>query len=101
MPAPGLGALGDYGGPTETFEMLPGCDLVDLYSWTCHYLDQRGVSRPAGAACDVGATEDGKGRHLAGLARRPVVAGGGDDDDEVKSCATADGNPQQLDRGPR
>jgi hypothetical protein len=53
---PLLGALQDNGGPTETMLPLPGSRLIDGGT-SCGALDQRGLARPAGAACDVGAAE--------------------------------------------
>jgi hypothetical protein len=58
---PQLSALGDNGGPTET--MLPSATsplLDQVPSDACLALittDQRGVTRPQGSACDVGAVE--------------------------------------------
>ncbi len=53
---PALGSLADNGGPTLTH--LPGdtSPLVDA-AGVCTGTDQRGVVRPQGAACDVGAVE--------------------------------------------
>ena len=59
---PLLGPLADNGGPTETQVLLAGSVGVD--AGTCYnvtgeliLLDQRGVARPKGAACDIGAVE--------------------------------------------
>jgi LPXTG-site transpeptidase (sortase) family protein len=58
---PLLGVLGNYGGTTQTFPLLPGSPAIDSgLSATCaaapvNNLDQRGVTRPA--ACDIGAFE--------------------------------------------
>ena len=58
-----LSPLADYGGPTRTHALLPGskaintaadCTTVDGASVTT---DQRGVARPQGSGCDVGAFE--------------------------------------------
>jgi hypothetical protein len=62
---PLLGELQDNGGPTETRALLLGSSAIDAIptgSCTDHRgmpitVDQRGVSRPQGAACDVGAYE--------------------------------------------
>lgn len=54
----GLGALADNGGPTETILPEPDSPAVDGGTTTgCPATDQRGASRPQGAACDVGAVE--------------------------------------------
>jgi hypothetical protein len=59
-----LGPLQDNGGPTETHDLLPGgtttpgspaIDAGD--NAACPTTDQRGVVRPQGAACDIGAVE--------------------------------------------
>jgi hypothetical protein len=55
---PRLGSLGDNGGPTQTLLPLDGSDAIDNgSSAVCPTVDQRGVSRPAGAGCDIGAVE--------------------------------------------
>lgn len=54
----GLGALADNGGPTLTQAPLPGSAAIDMAGSTgCPATDQRGISRPQGAACDAGAVE--------------------------------------------
>jgi len=50
-----LGALGSYGGGTQTFPLLPGSAAIDGTSANCPATDQRGVAR--GATCDIGAFE--------------------------------------------
>jgi hypothetical protein len=54
-----LGPLQDNGGPTETHDLLPGSPAIDAGSMDCPPpdTDQRGVARPQGAACDIGAVE--------------------------------------------
>jgi hypothetical protein len=69
---PQLEPLGDYGGPTETREPLPGSPVVDaIPAEECVYdddgepetppvpvlADQRGVDRPQQSGCDIGAVE--------------------------------------------
>jgi hypothetical protein len=53
---PLLGALADNGGQTDTLALLPGSPAID-HGTACPPTDQRGVARPQGAACDVGAFE--------------------------------------------
>jgi hypothetical protein len=54
---PGLLPIGDLG-TMEGFLPAPGSVLVDAAgSATCPAVDQRGLARPAGAACDIGAIE--------------------------------------------
>jgi CSLREA domain-containing protein len=55
---PLLLALHDYGGPTLTHALLAGSPAIDAGSNVdCPTTDQRGVVRPQGAACDIGAFE--------------------------------------------
>ena len=53
---PLVGPLGDFGGPTLTRPLLPGSPAID-HGDGCDPTDQRGLPRPFGAACDVGAYE--------------------------------------------
>lgn len=53
---PLLGALGNNGGPTPT--MLPGAGSPGIDAGVgCAATDQRGITRPQGSACDIGAVE--------------------------------------------
>jgi beta-glucanase (GH16 family) len=53
-----LGPLGDNGGPTPTQMPSPGSPALDAANAAlCPATDQRGVPRPQGAGCDVGAVE--------------------------------------------
>jgi len=63
---PLLAALGNYGGPTQTVALLPGSPAIDAGDDTAcastgpagvNNKDQRGVTRPVGAHCDIGAFE--------------------------------------------
>jgi len=60
---PLLGSLADYGGPTQTYFPGTGSAAIDSGDdTTCaaapvNNLDQRGVARPFGAHCDIGAVE--------------------------------------------
>ena len=56
---PQLGPLQDNGGPTPTHTLLPGSPAIDAGSPDCPppATDQRGVARPQGMACDIGAYE--------------------------------------------
>ncbi len=64
---PHLSTLGNYGGQTQTFALLPGSPAIDAGDdATCNTtigtapvnkLDQRGISRPQGVHCDIGAFE--------------------------------------------
>jgi hypothetical protein len=56
---PLLGPLADNGGPSETHALLPGSPAIDAGPPNCPppFTDQRGVARPQGTACDIGAYE--------------------------------------------
>jgi hypothetical protein len=54
---PMLAPLADNGGPTQTRALLPGSPAIDTGGETCPEFDQRGVARPQGPACDIGAVE--------------------------------------------
>lgn len=55
---PRLGPLADNGGPTQTHRLLPGSPAIDAGDDVrCPAADQRGVARPQGDGCDIGAVE--------------------------------------------
>jgi len=55
---PLLGALADNGGPTWTMAVGPGSPAIDAgVDSLCPATDQRGLPRPLGAGCDIGAFE--------------------------------------------
>jgi CSLREA domain-containing protein len=55
---PMLGPLASNGGPTQTMALLPGSPAIDAGDdATCMPSDQRGVPRPQGVHCDIGAFE--------------------------------------------
>ena len=55
---PKLGPLEDNGGPTQTISLGAGSAAVDqIPSGACPATDQRGVARPTGSVCDIGAYE--------------------------------------------
>ena len=73
---PRLNPLGNNGGTTQTRLPLPGSPALDAGDdaicnqtgpGTVNKLDQRGVARPIGAHCDIGATE-GTGGLIAPVA---------------------------------
>jgi hypothetical protein len=60
MANPRLGALAQNGGPTKTMAIGPGSPAIDKVPASgagCPSTDQRGVKRPQGRACDIGAFE--------------------------------------------
>src|ERR1700736_2154024 len=55
---PKLGGLANNGGPSQTQALQTGSAAIDAGgSWPPPASDQRGVRRPQGAACDIGAFE--------------------------------------------
>ncbi len=55
---PALGPLQNNGGPTQTMALLVGSPAIDIGDdVTCWPADQRGITRPQGPACDLGAYE--------------------------------------------
>jgi hypothetical protein len=53
-----LGPLANHGGPTDTHALLSGSPAIDKgLGVRCPDTDQRGITRPRGAGCDVGAYE--------------------------------------------
>jgi len=55
---PILGPLANNGGGTFTHALLPDSPAIDaMYHLECPASDQRGVERPQGADCDIGAFE--------------------------------------------
>jgi hypothetical protein len=53
---PQIGALADNGGPTFTRALLAGSPARNAGA-ACPAADQRGIARPQGSACDIGAYE--------------------------------------------
>ncbi len=55
---PQLGPLADNGGPNRTMALPAGSPAEDAANpATCPATDQRGISRPQGSGCDIGAYE--------------------------------------------
>jgi hypothetical protein len=55
---PMLGTLGNYGGFAQTIPLLSGSSAINAGNdGVCPTTDQRGVTRPQGAHCDIGAFE--------------------------------------------
>lgn len=53
---PLLGPFANHGGPTDTYDLHPDSPAIDAGA-ACPDVDQRGISRPRGEACDIGAVE--------------------------------------------
>ena len=64
---PLLGPLTNNGGPTLTHALLAGSPAIDsAINGLCPPADQRGIARPQGPNCDIGAFEAGVGSALPG-----------------------------------
>ena len=64
---PQLGPLADNGGGTQTHALDPNSPAINLASGGCPAADQRGVARPYGNACDVGAYESETGTSVCDI----------------------------------
>jgi hypothetical protein len=91
-----LDPLADNGGPTATHALAPESPAVDAGSpaspgddGACEAADQRGVSRPQGTACDIGAFE------AEPPANSPPLADAGTD--SVAECGAPEGALVLLD----
>ena len=75
---PLLDALADNGGPTMTHALLSGSPAIDSGTNTgCPATDQRGVARPLGPVCDLGAVEQKVPCQLTGTVLAIEVTAGG------------------------
>jgi CSLREA domain-containing protein len=78
-----LGPLADYGGPTLTHALMNGSPAIDggnpatpgSGGTACPTTDQRGETRPTGAACDIGSVESIGSAALAAFSVQPVSGG--------------------------
>ncbi|MGH8490520.1 MAG: choice-of-anchor Q domain-containing protein, partial [Gammaproteobacteria bacterium] len=84
VPNEDLGAilkpLADNGGPTKTRALPAGSPAIDQSPANsgCKPTDQRGVTRPQGAACDIGAFEKGPPVRCGGQIARILGTAGND-----------------------
>jgi hypothetical protein len=86
-----LEPLADNGGPVPTHAPMPGSPVIDAGNPgtpgsggdACSAMDARGVARPQGATCDIGAFE---------LATGQACAGGAADDADGDGLCRADDN---------
>jgi hypothetical protein len=77
---PLLGSLHDNGGPTDTLALAahsPAIDRVPAAGADCPPTDQRGVPRPQGLGCDIGAFELAVPARCASVAAQTPAGGGG------------------------
>jgi hypothetical protein len=85
---PKLGTLGNYGGLTQTVPLLTGSSAIDTGNdTTCPSADQRGVTRPQGNHCDIGAYE-----YEGPFNQRPVANAGGPYSIDWGQTLTLDGS---------
>ncbi len=85
-----IGPLANNGGPTSTHALLAGSPAIDKIPATgavCPATDQRGVARPQGPACDIGAYE----AKAASLSANPAQVPFGQNATTI-TFATADGS---------
>ncbi len=80
-PGANLGALANNGGPTLTMTLGAGSTAIDAGdnsacadAATVNNVDQRGISRPQGAACDIGAFEVASGAPTVARVTRFTVS---------------------------
>jgi hypothetical protein len=62
-----LDGLADNGGSGQTNALLPGSLAIDAATGSCPATDQRGIARPQGTGCDIGAYEYEGGSAIAPL----------------------------------
>jgi len=93
---PQLEPLADNGGSTRTHALLPDSVAVDAASDCGASIDQRGIARPQGSACDIGAFE----LEQTTLATPTVTAIGGtfdyDGNAHAGSCTVTGTNGEDL-----
>lgn len=88
---PKLGPLANNGGPTATMALLaesPAINAGGTSANDCPATDQRGVSRPQGAACDIGAFERVPTASTTALTANPNPVAQGQN---LQLCATVAG----------
>jgi len=76
---PKLAPLAANGGPTQTMRLQPGSAAIDQVPASgagCPSTDQRGVARPGGTACDIGAYELAPPKATTGPASQISINGG-------------------------
>jgi len=104
---PLLGPLANNGGPTDTYALLTGSPAIDAAGGGASFCppnDQRGVSRPQGPACDIGAfervlTPQDQIAALTGQINALVTAGALTQSNANPLLNTLDNAAKHLDRG--
>jgi CSLREA domain-containing protein len=75
---PNLGPLQNNGGPAQTISLAPGSAAIDKVPATgagCPATDERGVHRPFGSGCDIGAYEVAPPTATTGTAKSVTATG--------------------------
>ena len=72
---PALGSLADNGGSTFTFLPASGSAAINAVISCTISVDQRGISRPQGSACDIGAVEVQVATNLVVINNSPTQLG--------------------------
>ncbi len=81
---PFIGPLADNGGSTQTHALLPGSPAIDAGDpANCPTIDQRGITRPQGAGCDIGAYEVKDNTSPFAICDLPPISVGGNCAEEV------------------
>jgi cysteine-rich repeat protein len=93
---PLLGPLADNGGLTPTHALLAGSPAIDAVG-ACTGTDQRGVPRPQGAACDMGAFEFACGNGAVDLGEQCDDGTPGDGDCCSANCRFEDAGTSCVD----
>ena len=87
----------DNGGPTATHALMSGSPAIDAGAAPCPATDQRGVSRPQGPACDIGAFEVLQAAQGGG--NQPPPPPPGDEQDELPPPTAGEEVNAEVERG--
>ena len=93
---PLLGPLADNGGLTQTQALgdaSPAIDAVPTADAGCEAADQRGIARPFGPACDIGAFEVSRPDGAGPAGTQPPPGGGTPADGQAPAFLSASVNP--------
>jgi hypothetical protein len=87
---PMLNALRDFGNNVWVQPLRLGSPAIDAGSWNCDPVDQRGVARPQGGSCDIGAFEYVFQHNANGLLLTTYTAGNSLNPFRTKVCDQTD-----------
>ena len=91
VPNAGLGALGNYGGPTETIALLPGSPAIDKGKLSAAEPDQRNLAAPFDFA-GIPAASGGDNSDIGAFELQPSCPAGLAEQLPGGSCATPPGS---------